>query len=202
MVSSYLCSLSVEEQFTFTTMHDKMNLFQMYTPLHAAASSGQMTVVKFLLEYQVEVDAVNVHGNTALHIACLNGQDPVVTELLQFGASINSVNNRGMVSNHNLYNTFICNSIVNQVFPIDVLMLFSDINNTHLFFPIYMYIRNDMQVSQFSTKYLYVGKYSFVCLLCEIEFIVNVYISCLLRKVMKFDLKFKSKLCDLLKIKC
>lgn len=58
-----------------------------------------------------------------------------------------------------------------------------------------------MQVSQFSTKYLHVGKYSFVCLLCEIEFIVNVYISCLLRKVMKFDLKFKSKLCDLLKIK-
>lgn len=64
-----------------------------------------------------------------------------------------------------------------------------------------MYIRNDMQVSQFSTKYLHVGKYSFVCLLCEIEFIVNVYISCLLRKVLKFDLKFKSKLCDLLKIK-
>lgn len=150
----------MEEQFIFTTMHDKMNLFQMYTPLHAAASSGQMTVVKFLLEYQVEVDAVNVHGNTALHIACLNGQDPVVTELLQFGASINSVNHRGMVSNHNLYNTFICNSLVNQEFPIDVLMLFSDINNTHLFFPIYMYIRNDMQVSQFSTKYLYVGKYS------------------------------------------
>lgn len=114
VVSSYFCSLSVEEQFTFTTMHDKMNLLQMYTPLHAAASSGQMTVVKFLLEYQVEVDAVNVHGNTALHIACLNGQDPVVTELLQFGASINSVNHRGMVSNHNLYNTFICNSIVNQ----------------------------------------------------------------------------------------
>lgn len=70
----------------------------MYTPLHAAASSGQMTVVKFLLELGVEVDAVNVHGNTALHIACLNGQDPVVSELLQFGASINAVNHRGMVS--------------------------------------------------------------------------------------------------------
>lgn len=98
----------------------KNEKLQMYTPLHAAASSGQITVVKFLLEYQVEVDAVNVHGNTALHIACLNGQDPVVTELLQFGASINSVNHRGMVSNHSLYNTFICKLVVKQEFPFNI----------------------------------------------------------------------------------
>ena len=62
------------------------------------ASSGQVSVVKLLLELGVEVDAVNVHGNTALHIACLNGQDVVVTELIGYGASINSINHRGMVS--------------------------------------------------------------------------------------------------------
>lgn len=136
-----------------------MNLFQMYTFFYVAAFSGQMTVVKFLLEYQVEVDAVNVYGNIVFYIVCLNGQDLVVIEFLQFGVFINSVNYRGMVSNYNFYNIFICNLIVNQVFLIDVFMLFSDINNIYLFFLIYMYIRNDMQVSQFSIKYLYVGKY-------------------------------------------
>lgn len=70
----------------------------MYTPLHAASSSGQVSVVKLLLELGVDVDAVNIHGNTALHIACLNGQDVVVSELLSYGAGINSINNRGMVS--------------------------------------------------------------------------------------------------------
>ena len=70
----------------------------MYTPLHAASASGQVSVVKLLLELGVEFDAVNIHGNTALHIACLNGQDVVVTELLSYGASINACNHRGLVS--------------------------------------------------------------------------------------------------------
>ncbi|KAH3720655.1 hypothetical protein DPMN_063558 [Dreissena polymorpha] len=69
----------------------------MYTPLHASASSGQVSVVKLLLELHVDVDAVNCYGNTALHVACHNGQDVVVTELLEFGAQINAVNNMGLV---------------------------------------------------------------------------------------------------------
>lgn len=72
----------------------------MYTPLHAAAASGQISVVRLLLEYGVEVDAVNIHGNTPLHIACLNGQDVVVSKLLEYSASPNSVNNKGMVRNY------------------------------------------------------------------------------------------------------
>ena len=71
---------------------------QMYTPLHAAAASGQISVVKLLLELGVEVDAVNIYGNTALHVACLNGQDIVVSKLLEFHAAINAVNHKGMVS--------------------------------------------------------------------------------------------------------
>jgi len=73
----------------------------MYTPLHAASASGQVSVVKLLLELGVEYDAVNIHGNTSLHIACLNGQDVVVSELLSYGASINACNHRGLVSNAN-----------------------------------------------------------------------------------------------------
>ena len=72
-------------------------LFQMYTPLHAASASGQISVVNLLLELGVEVDAVNSVGNTSLHVACLNGQDIVVNKLLDNGASINAVNNKGMV---------------------------------------------------------------------------------------------------------
>ena len=75
-----------------------MFILQMYTPLHAAASSGQVSVVKLLLEMGAEVDAVNCFGNTALHVACHNGQDVVVTELLGYGAAINAVNNMGLVS--------------------------------------------------------------------------------------------------------
>lgn len=70
---------------------------QMYTPLHAAAASGQISVVKLLLELGVEVDAVNIYGNTALHVACLNGQDIVVSKLLEFHAAVNAVNHKGMV---------------------------------------------------------------------------------------------------------
>ena len=70
----------------------------MYTPLHAAASSGQVSVVKLLLEMGAEVDAVNCFGNTALHVACHNGQDVVVTELLGYGAAIDAVNNMGLVN--------------------------------------------------------------------------------------------------------
>ncbi|KAH3720746.1 hypothetical protein DPMN_063649 [Dreissena polymorpha] len=55
----------------------------MYTPLHASASSGQVSVVKLLLELHVDVDAVNCYGNTALHDV--------------FGAQINAVNNMALV---------------------------------------------------------------------------------------------------------
>ena len=69
----------------------------MYTPLHVASVSGQISVVKLLLEYKVEVDSVNVFRNTSLHIACLNGQDVVVKELIQNGAVLNALNIRGQV---------------------------------------------------------------------------------------------------------
>lgn len=71
---------------------------QMYTPLHAASASGQVSVVNLLLDLGVEVDAVNGIGNTSLHVACLNGQDIVVNKLLDNGATVNAVNNKGMVS--------------------------------------------------------------------------------------------------------
>ena len=70
----------------------------MFTPLHAAAAGGQVTVVKFLLELKAEVNATNSSGNTPLHIACLNGMDMVVSELLIYGASLHVTNHNGQVS--------------------------------------------------------------------------------------------------------
>ncbi len=71
----------------------------MYTPLHASAASGQISVVRLLLEMGVEVDGVNVHGNSALHVACLNGQDIVAHELISYKACLDALNRKGQVNN-------------------------------------------------------------------------------------------------------
>ena len=72
-------------------------LFQMFTPLHAAAASGQISVVRLLLELGAEVDGLNVHDNTSLHVACLNGQDIVASELISYKSSLNALNRKGQV---------------------------------------------------------------------------------------------------------
>ena len=70
----------------------------MYTPLHAACANGQISVVRLLLDYGVEVDAVSAQGNTSLHVACLNGQDMAASELIAHGAVVNARNHKGQVS--------------------------------------------------------------------------------------------------------
>ena len=66
--------------------------------MHAACTSGQISVVRLLLDLGVEVDAPTSQGNTALHIACINGQDMAASELIAHGASINAINNKGQVT--------------------------------------------------------------------------------------------------------
>lgn len=48
----------------------------------------------------LQIDEVNVYGNTALHIACYNGQDAVVNELIDYGANVNQPNNGGFTPLH------------------------------------------------------------------------------------------------------
>uniref|UniRef100_A0A3B5A792 Ankyrin repeat domain 28 n=1 Tax=Stegastes partitus TaxID=144197 RepID=A0A3B5A792_9TELE len=79
-----------------------------YTPLHAAASSGMISVVKYLLDLGVDVGSThillinepNAYGNTPLHVACYNGQDVVVNELIECGANVNQVNEKGFAPLH------------------------------------------------------------------------------------------------------
>ncbi|CAH2224223.1 serine threonine- phosphatase 6 regulatory ankyrin repeat subunit C isoform X1 [Pelobates cultripes] len=71
-----------------------------YTPLHAAACSGQVDVLKYLLKLGVEIDEPNCFGNTALHIACYMGQDSVATELVNYGSNVNQPNEKGFTPLH------------------------------------------------------------------------------------------------------
>uniref|UniRef100_A0A6Q2XQ92 Ankyrin repeat domain 52 n=1 Tax=Esox lucius TaxID=8010 RepID=A0A6Q2XQ92_ESOLU len=81
-----------------------------YTPLHAAAASGQIDVVKYLLRLGSEVnpssakalciDEPNAFGNTALHMACYTGQEAVANELVNRGANVNQPNHRGCTPLH------------------------------------------------------------------------------------------------------
>uniref|UniRef100_A0A8C9WXT8 Ankyrin repeat domain 28 n=1 Tax=Sander lucioperca TaxID=283035 RepID=A0A8C9WXT8_SANLU len=75
-----------------------------YTPLHAAASSGMISIVKYLLDLGVDVKQTcnnpNAYGNTPLHVACYNGQDVVVNELIECGANVNQVNEKGFAPLH------------------------------------------------------------------------------------------------------
>lgn len=48
----------------------------------------------------LQIDEINVYGNTALHIACYNGQDAVVNELIDYGANVNQPNNSGFTPLH------------------------------------------------------------------------------------------------------
>ena len=58
---------------------------QLYTPLHAACTRGQVDVVRALIDHGAELQHATAHGNNALHIACLNGQDMALAELIAQG---------------------------------------------------------------------------------------------------------------------
>lgn len=48
----------------------------------------------------LQIDEMNIYGNTALHIACYNGQDSVANELIDYGANVNQPNNSGFTPLH------------------------------------------------------------------------------------------------------
>lgn len=84
-----ICSYKIELLLLF--------LFQLCTPLHAAAASGNNVVAEILLEVGADIEARTSLGNSPLHIACLNGHVKVCVELLYSNAPIHAVNFLGQV---------------------------------------------------------------------------------------------------------
>ncbi|PPQ63235.1 hypothetical protein CVT24_005695 [Panaeolus cyanescens] len=70
------------------------------TPLHWAASSGSIDIVRFLIDQKAEVDKVDGSGWTPLHIAVSAGHENVVRELIGAGADVNGKNDKGLTPLH------------------------------------------------------------------------------------------------------
>lgn len=60
------------------------------TPLHRAASKGNLGIVKLFLEYndKLKIDNRDVYGNTPLHLACEEDRQDEAKLLVQNGASL------------------------------------------------------------------------------------------------------------------
>src|SRR2546427_2701490 len=70
------------------------------TPLHTAASSGQLAVATFLLENKAEVNAKDRDTGTPLHLATLSGHRAMVELLLAHGANVNAIGNSSRTPLH------------------------------------------------------------------------------------------------------
>ncbi|USE37831.1 ankyrin repeat domain-containing protein [Endozoicomonas sp. SCSIO W0465] len=69
-----------------------------FTALMLAAVSGQLAVVKLLIDKGAEVSAVNNNGFTTLMLAARSGQLAVVKLLIDKGAEVSAVNNNGFTA--------------------------------------------------------------------------------------------------------
>jgi ankyrin repeat protein len=69
-----------------------------WTPLHYAASTGQVAVIEFLLENSAYIDAESPNGSTPLMMAAMYGSPEAVKVLIQAGADLNIKNQLGLTS--------------------------------------------------------------------------------------------------------
>ena len=52
------------------------------TPLHVPCESGELEIVKFLLDNYIDVNVTDDSGQTPLHLACESGEFEIVKFLL------------------------------------------------------------------------------------------------------------------------
>ena len=67
-----------------------------WTPLHYAASSGQVAIMKLLLDKYAFIDAQSPNGTTPLMMAAMYGSIDSVKLLLEEGADLSMKNQQGM----------------------------------------------------------------------------------------------------------
>ncbi|KAK8084496.1 hypothetical protein PG997_005767 [Apiospora hydei] len=70
------------------------------TALHISAERGNIAMVTFLVENDVDLDAPDGQGRTALHLAVESGHFPVVAKLLEMGADTDLVDYNGLSPIH------------------------------------------------------------------------------------------------------
>jgi uncharacterized protein len=69
-----------------------------WTPLHYAASGGQVAVINLLLEHHAYIDASSPNGSTPLMMAALYGSPGAVKTLLEAGADPTIKNDLGLTA--------------------------------------------------------------------------------------------------------
>ncbi|MET0543334.1 MAG: ankyrin repeat domain-containing protein [Variovorax sp.] len=69
-----------------------------WTPLHYAASSGQVAIMKILLDKYAFIDAQSPNGTTPLMMAAMYGSSDSVKLLLEEGADTTMKNQQGMTA--------------------------------------------------------------------------------------------------------
>ena len=82
----------------------------MDTCLHLAARRSDNELVKLLIEYGANVDAVNREGQTVLHIASLNGAENIIRNLFAARANPTIKDNDDRVINISFLSFFSINS--------------------------------------------------------------------------------------------
>jgi ankyrin repeat protein len=69
-----------------------------WTPLHYAASSGQLAIISLLIEHSAYIDAESPNGTTPLMMAAMYGTQAAVSLLLQEGADPQLKNQQGLTA--------------------------------------------------------------------------------------------------------
>ena len=69
-----------------------------WTPLHYAASSGQLAIITMLIEKSAYIDAESPNGTTPLMMAAMYGTPAAVKLLLQEGADTQLKNQQGLTA--------------------------------------------------------------------------------------------------------
>lgn len=64
------------------------------TPLHRAASKGNIEIVRIFLDYadKLRINNKDVYGNTPLHLACEEDRQEVAVLLVENGADVETKN--------------------------------------------------------------------------------------------------------------